>query len=179
MTSGFRIASGMVFMALLFLFVQGGEGRSKSKLKKYLSPDSSLVANVLTVTQDDNGDSESKVEFRSSKGVLIGGKSFMSKDHAHGLGVMKAGWTFDSKFFVFSTIASGGAMQRNFPTIFFSRKDNQLHMLNANMNAKIISPEFDLEFPDGVSVMTERLAQDGQTTITESYTMRLSQLEDK
>lgn len=179
MTRGLRVALCIMLMALLFLAVQTGAGRSKTNLKKYLSPDSSLVASVLTVTQDDNGDSESKVEFRTSKGKLIGGKSFMSKDHAHGLGVMKAGWTFDSKFFVFSTIASGGAMQRNFPTIFFSRKDNQLHMLNGSMKAKIISPEFDLEYPDGVSVLTERIAKDGQTTITESYTMRLSQVRDK
>ncbi|HTK82111.1 MAG TPA: hypothetical protein VL633_07450 [Bacteroidota bacterium] len=171
-----RLARISLLISLVFLFIQSGAGASKSSLKKYRSPDSTLVVNVLTVTQDDNGDTESKVEFRTAKGKLIGGKSFMSKDHAHGLGVVKAVWTIDSKFFVFSTIASGGNMPGDFPTFYFNRKESKLHLLNTILRAKVTNPEFDIEFPDGIEIMLERPAPDGKKIIAETRTVHLSAL---
>lgn len=151
----------------------------KSRLKQYLSHDSSLVASIFTVIQDGKSDTESEIEFRTLQGKLLGRRSFISKDHAHGLGVVKAEWTLDSKFFVFSTMASGGQMPGNFPTFFFSRDDDQLHALDVGEDSKVTDPEFDLGFPDVLSVSMRRRAAEGKGYITHVNTVRLSELQQK
>ena len=166
-------------LALSFLLFVNATAGTTSRLKKYLSHDSAMVASIYTVVQEGNGDSESKIEFRTSKGVLIGAKSFLSKDHAHGLGVVKATWTLDSRYFIFSTMASGGRLSGNFPTFFFNRADNQLHLIDAFKHSKIVSPEFETEFPDGVSFTIESHSADGKYSHVISPTLYLSKLKDK
>jgi hypothetical protein len=169
---------GSVLIGVLLL-VQTAGGGTKRRLKEYFSPDSAMVVSVFTLYQEGNGDMESSIEFRTMKGALIGGKSFLSKDHSHGLGVMKAVWTLDSKYFVFSTIASGGRLPGIFPTFFFSRRDGKLHMLDAFQETKIVSPEFEIEYPDRVSIDVERRLHDGTTSGVATHTWRLSDLKDK
>jgi hypothetical protein len=134
---------------------------------------------VFTVVQEGNGDSESRIEFRTSKGKLIGAKSFMSKDHAHGLGIVKAEWTLDSRYFVFSTISSGGRHAGYFPTFFFSRSDNQLHVLDKFARGNIIDPEFELGFPNSVTIIVEDRSQHTKKPLLETRTLRLVELKEK
>ena len=149
----------------------------KSKAKQFVSPDKSLLANLLTAVSDKG--TESKVEFRTSQGRLLGGKSFMSRDHEHGLGVIKAEWTLDSKYFVFSTISSGGHAPGNFPTFFYSRNDNKLHLLDKLIGSPVTSPEFVLLFPDSVSLTVRARLPQGRFADTLARTVCLSRLREK
>ena len=169
----------LYILGLSLLLVHGLLGGPKSKLKKFLSHDSALIAAVFTVAQEGNGDSESRIEFRTSDGKLIGAKSFMSEDHAHGLGIVKAEWTLDSRYFVFSTIASGGRNAGYFPTFFFSRSDHQLHALDKFARGNIIDPEFELGFPNSVSVIVEDRSQRTQKPLLETRNLRLDGFSEK
>src|SRR5205814_5308354 len=106
-------------------------------------------------------------------GKLLGGKSFMSHDHEHGLGVIKAAWTLDSKYFVFSTIVSGGHEPGLFPTFFYSRLDNKLHLLDKLIGSPVTSPEFVLLFPDSVSLSLRARLPDGEIADTLTRTVSL------
>ena len=160
------------------VFSQSAFG-GRSRLKKYFSSDKLLVASILTIESDTGVDAESKLEFRDGKGRLLGGKSFISKDHTHGLGVIKAQWTFDSNFFVFSTIASGGQQPGHFPTFFYSKLDNKIHVLDTFMGGWITSPEYQLEFPDGISVTVRGRLPNGKIADTLLRSVNLGQLEEK
>lgn len=161
------------------LFQQYGLSGGKSKLTQYLSRDSSMVASVFTVDYDGNGNTESKVEFRTRKGELIAAKSFMSGDRAHGLGVIKAAWTLDSEFFVFIAIASGGQESGHFPTFFFDRSNHQLYMIEKLLNGNVTDPEFELEYPDGIIITIRDRLPSGKSSEAITRTVYLSKLKEK
>lgn len=145
----------------------------QQRLKEYFSPDRSIVARVFTVTGERGSNPESNIEFRRrADGKLIGAKSFMSKDRRHGLGVLKALWSFDSNFFVFSMVSSGGQRPGVFPTFYFSRKATRIHLLDAALKANIVNPEFSLQAPDVVTVAV----QDSAARAVVERTIRLSKL---
>lgn len=123
----------------------------KQTLKRYDSPDKLLMAIILTVNSDTLGP-ESSIEVRRADGGFIGKKSFFSKIHGEGFGVLKAHWSTDGKFFVFSMIASGGKSGGKFPTYFYSRIDNKIHVLDPFVGMWITDPEFELGFDDLVTV---------------------------
>src|SRR5258708_7453017 len=172
-----RDASRTAFFLLFFLLYHPAIGGPKNRVKQFVSPDKTLLANVLTAEWK-NG-TESKIEFRKVKGKLLGGKSFLSRDHEHGLGVIKAEWTLDSKFFVFSTIASGGHQPGHFPTFFYSRLDTSIHLLDKFVGIWITSPDFVLLFPDSVSLTVRDKMPDGAFIDTLSRIVCLHNLHEK
>jgi len=52
-------------------------------------------------------DDESRIEFRSAVDDFLCALDYSSEDSEHGFGVVKAGWTADSQYFVFSLTSSG------------------------------------------------------------------------
>jgi hypothetical protein len=72
---------------------------------------------------------------RNAKGTLLFDKSFASKDHRHGMGVVQAEWTANSQFFVFSMSRSGGHQPWRAFTFVFSVSTIELISID-----KIVEP---------------------------------------
>lgn len=147
----------------------------RRSLKRYDSPDKSLMAIVVTIT-DDNAGLESNIELRQANGALIGLKRFISSDHTHGFGVLKAKWSLDSQFFVFSMVASGGREPGKFPTFYFRRMDKKIHSLDPAVGRWITDPEFYLQADDVITVTVHDTLANGAAADTLSRTIHLGEL---
>ena len=87
------------------------------------SPDGALTALVFPVDPSLNAtpDMESRVEVRAKDGHVIATRDYASPRGANGYYVVKAKWTRDSQFFVYSLSSSGGHSPWSFPMAVFSR----------------------------------------------------------
>lgn len=166
----------MKFSILLFLLFQLSLAPGSKRVKFYYSPDKLTVARILTAAGQGGGNAESSVEVLKPKGSVLGAQNFMSRDHEHGLGVVKAEWTGDSKYFVFSLIASGGNDPGHFPTFFYSREDNKMRVLDTAIGIWITDPDFQIEYDDIILVNGRNLSRDGRVSDTLSRAAHLSQL---
>jgi hypothetical protein len=79
--------------------------------------------------------SESRVDIRSSGGVLLRRKDFTSRDQNHGERVNYAKWTSDGRFFVFTTSSSGGHQPWHVATYFYSTGRNRFYSVDAIVGA--------------------------------------------
>ena len=95
------------------------------KTKSFVSPHKGIRALIVPVG------SESRVDIRSSSGVLLRRKDFTSRDQNHGAGVHHARWTSDGRFFVFTTGNSGGHQPWNVATYFYSAGRNRFYSVDA------------------------------------------------
>lgn len=82
---------------------------------------------------------ESKIEFYSAEDQKLCTLDYSSEDSEHGFGVVKAGWTSDGNYFVFSLTSSGGHQAWHFPTLFYSVRDLEIHSLESYIEAGGIS----------------------------------------
>jgi hypothetical protein len=97
---------------------------------------------------------ESKIEFYSVENRVLCTLDYSSEDGQHGFGVMKAAWTPDNKYFVFSLTSSGGHQPWHAPTFFYSVGDSEIHSLDSYVEAAGISKgDFTLKSPN--IVLTE------------------------
>lgn len=88
---------------------------------------------------------ESLIEFRGTEGNLLCGLDYSSSDGDHGFGVVKAAWTPDSQYFVFSLSSSGGHQGWHAPTQFYSSKTGAIRTLDDYLDgAGISQPDFKL-----------------------------------
>ena len=131
--------------------IYGQQPRDPSKLMKYPSPDGSLVAIVASFHKT-GGTVESEVELQTRSGQHVAQHSYTSRDSEHGFGVVKAQWTPNSRYFVFSLVSSGGHQPWHSPVQFFSRKDNSLLSLDDALNGAVMNPEFAITAPEEVTV---------------------------
>ncbi len=164
-----------VLVVVLVMTIVSPATAGRRSVKRYDSPDKSLLAIVVTINDSQLGP-ESSIELRTAAGALIGLKRFTSKDHAHGLGVVKAQWSLDSRFFVFSTIASGGREAGKFPTFYFNRIDKQIHPLNRSIGRWITDPEYCLQADDVITVTVHDTLAGGGVAETISRTVHLGRL---
>ena len=89
--------------------------------------------------------------FRSvMHGKQLAVHDFSSADGEHGYGVDVARWTPDSRFFVCLMSNSGGHSPLYSPVVFWSRKTNRLHELDAYTGDRL----FAIIAPDRVRVKT-------------------------
>jgi hypothetical protein len=146
----------------------------KQTVKRYDSPDKTLYAIVVTVVSDTLGP-ESSVELRRSNGDFIGKRSFTTRVHGGGLGVVNARWSLDSQFFVFSMIASGGSSGGKFPTYFYSRVKNKIIQLDPIVGMWITDPEFYLQSGDLITVTVHDTLPNGAVADTIARSVHLSQ----
>ncbi|HJX83695.1 MAG TPA: hypothetical protein VJ723_05075 [Candidatus Angelobacter sp.] len=120
--------------------------------KQYASPDKMLLASVVATNTGTAIDgSENRVEMRSATGELLAQEDFTSHDGEHGYAVIKAEWTPDSQFFVFSLESSGGHSPWHSPMKFYSRKQQRIISLDDALHNSVTG-EFVIGAPDKVTV---------------------------
>jgi hypothetical protein len=121
---------------------------------EYKAKDGTRVVILPVGKPSGHEDYESRIEFYSTQNQLLCALDYSSEDSEHGFGVVKAAWTPDNGYFVFSLTSSGGHQPWHAPTLFFSRKDNAIFDLDKYAEASGISKgDFDLKAPN--IVMTE------------------------
>ncbi len=97
---------------------------------------------------------ESRLEFYSPQHEMLCALDYSSEDHEHGFGIVKAAWTPDNNYFVFSLASSGGHQSWHAPTLFYTIRDAEIHNLDSYVEAAGISKgEFTLKSPN--IVLTE------------------------
>jgi hypothetical protein len=100
---------------------------------------------------------ESRIEFNSDDGKIDCRIDYSSSDSEHGFRVVKAEWTPDSQYFVFSLASSGGHQSWHAPTQFLSRKDATVRSLDDYFSASGISKnDFRIVAPDIVKTEVSR-----------------------
>jgi len=75
-------------------------------------------------------DGESQMEFLDTKGTRLCVIDYSSKDSQHGYQVVKAEWTRDQRFFVWSLQSSGGHSPWHFPTRVFAVRTTRVYVLD-------------------------------------------------
>ncbi|MBI5559568.1 MAG: hypothetical protein HY885_18250 [Deltaproteobacteria bacterium] len=135
-----------VSIAILFTLLLSTSVYAKEQ-KEYVSPDGKYCAYVLALPTAPYGSGESKIALKGENGKILCAKSYGSEDGEHGLGVEKAAWTPDSKFFVYSMSSSGGHQAWHFPTDFISTVDFKVRSLD-DFIGSITDPDFALIAPD-------------------------------
>jgi hypothetical protein len=125
------------------------EGRVEYKTKD----DSRVIIVTIKKTNYEAGQ-ENVVEFYSPQEQKRCSLDFSSEDGEHGFGVVKAAWTPDEQYFVFSMASSGGHQAWHAPTVFFSALDKEIRSLDSFTSAAGISQgNFTLRPPN--TVVTE------------------------
>jgi hypothetical protein len=139
------------FWWLLFCLVPGVV-QGQMSMKMSYSPDTSVAVRVATMQEKGGVNRESALEFWSRREGKLLSKNFISRDHSQGFGVMKSFWSLDSRYFIFSMMASGGREAGWFPTWIFSSADKRLFSLDSLVGRRVIDPEFVMENVDSVAV---------------------------
>jgi len=124
-----RPLENMFMQALLILFMLVNGAVTFGQTKSFVSPHKGIRAQIVPVG------SESRVDIRSSSGVLLRRKDFTSRDQNHGEGVDHAEWTSDGRFFVFTTSSSGGHQPWHMATYFYSLRRNRFYSVDAIVGA--------------------------------------------
>jgi len=124
----------------------------QEKERQYTAPDGGVRVVVVPVSKEaGRSEYESRIEFKSNDGNLACALDYSSKDNEHGFGVVKAQWTPDSQYFVFSLTSSGGHQAWHAPTQFWSPKDGTIRSLDDYFWAAGISKaDFQLTAPNTV-----------------------------
>jgi hypothetical protein len=121
---------------------------------EYKAKDGTRVV-ILPISKPGH-DYESRIEFYSAQNQMLCVLDYSSEDSEHGFGVVKAAWTPDSEYFVFSLTSSGGHQPWHAPTLFFSRKESAIFDLDNYVEASGISKgDFVLRAPN--TVLTEAM----------------------
>jgi hypothetical protein len=114
-------------LAILFMLVSGAV--TFGQTKSFVAPRKGIRAVIVPVGR------ESRVDIRSSAGVLLQRKNFTSRDQNHGEGVERAQWTSDGQFFVFTTGSSGGHQPWRVATYFYSVSRHRFYSVDAIVGA--------------------------------------------
>src|SRR5882762_2399273 len=108
--------------------------KQEKKQRQYTAPDGGVRVVVAPVGKEaGRSEYESRIEFKSSEGKIPCALDYSSDDNEHGLGVVKAEWTPDSQYFVYSLTSSGGHQPWHAPTQFLSRKDGTVRSLTITL----------------------------------------------
>jgi hypothetical protein len=123
--------------------------KQEKKHSRYTAPDGGLTVLVVPISKEaGRSEYESRIEFKSIDGTIACAIDYSSEDSEHGFGVVKAEWTPDSQYFVFSLTSSGGHQSWHAPTQFLSRKDGTIRALDdyfaaagiSNADFRLIAP---------------------------------------
>jgi len=161
------IKNKIIMASLLSLFLIVGVAHANElKAQKYKSPDGKFIAYVLPSRYS----GESKIIIKTNKGKKLCSKDYGSEDGEHGFGVVRAGWSADSKFFVYSMSNSGGHQPWHSPIDFISITDFKVHSLDDYVGA-IMDSNFELRKPDIIKADKQKEALD-----SEPFEISLSEL---
>jgi hypothetical protein len=123
----------------------------------YPSPDKTLRAFVFPVGLDLHAspDIESRIAIRGPDAKLLTSKDFSSPRGANGHYVVRAKWSPDSQFFVFSMASSGGHSPWSFPTWVFSRQKELIFSFNEMIGGNpTLSDDFNFSGPHTLTATT-------------------------
>jgi hypothetical protein len=133
------------------------------------SPDKALRAVIFPVGMDLHAspDIESRVVIRGPDAKLVTSKDFSSPRGANGYYVVRAKWSPDSQFFVFSVSSSGGHSPWSFPTWVFSRQKEAIVSFSDMIGGKpTLSDEFNFSGPHHLTAATrEKEGSDKQVPV--------------
>ena len=140
-----------VMVSMMTAAETAGHSKQKKKQRQYTAPDGGVRVVVVPVSREaGRSEYESRIEFKSSDGKIACALD-SSEDNEHGFGVVKAEWTPDSQYFVFSLTSSGGHQAWHAPTQFLSRKDWKIRTLdNYTAGAGISNADFRLIAPNTI-----------------------------
>jgi hypothetical protein len=128
--------------------------RARSK-KEYKTKDGSRVLILPIGKVSGHDDSETRIEFYSPQNQMLCALDYSSEDGEHGFGVVKAEWTPDEKYFVFSLASSGGHQPWQTPKFIYSVGTREIRSLDRlTQAAQFANGDFGLEAPNTV-VLTE------------------------
>ena len=100
-------------------------------------------------------DMESRVVFRANEAKLLTSKDYSSPRGTEGYYVVRAVWSPDSQFFVYSMSSSGGHSPWSFPTWVYSRQNNLIYSFTDLIGDKpTLSEEFSFSGPHTVKAST-------------------------
>lgn len=125
----------------------------------YISPDEKLRVEISPATPTKPGPSEHRVVVQMPHGDTIARNDHTSPDHQHGRAVLRAAWTPDSKYFIYSTTSSGGHSAWHFTTFVYVRALKRFFVLDDYVGA-ITDPSFVVSPPDRIH--TSRINPAGQ-----------------
>jgi hypothetical protein len=146
-----RLLLNVVVVALLFGLCCCVWAMGKAE---YKTKDGAGVVILPVGKPSGHDEHENRIEFYSAKNQMLCALDYSSGDGEHGFGVVKAAWTPDGNYFVFSLTSSGGHQSWRAPTLFFSRKDNAIFNLDNYAEGSGISKgDFVLKAPN--IVLTE------------------------
>ncbi|MGB0036111.1 MAG: hypothetical protein WBP79_11610 [Candidatus Acidiferrales bacterium] len=137
-------------LGLVFLFAAHSALAQESQTIP--SPDDSLRAEIQTVHKSVGGAAESKIEILSREGKKVWAVKYTSRDGEHGFGVVKAAWTADSQYFVYSLSSSGAHPAGRSPTFFYDRKADRVRSFDAEVD-NVTDADFTLSAPDIVEAL--------------------------
>jgi hypothetical protein len=136
----------------------------------YASPDRALRAVVFPVGMDLHAspDIESRVVVRGNDAKLLTSKDYASARGTNGYYVVRAKWSPDSQFFVYSMSSSGGHSPWSFPMWVYSRQKDAIvsfnHMIGGNPT---LSDDFKFTDPHTLTATTwEKEGSDKQVPVT-------------
>jgi len=93
---------------------------------------------------------KSRIVFYSAKNEEVCSLDYTSEDAEHGFGVVKAAWTPDNNYFVFSLTSSGGHQAWHSPTLFYDPCTGEIHSLDNYAATGISKGYFGLKAPNVV-----------------------------
>jgi hypothetical protein len=164
----------MFVVAISLSFILTALG-AKGHVTVYSSPDRHCGAEVITYTFDSTH-AESTIRFlRHDRSILLT-RSFLSKDRAHGFHIVKAEWNSNSKYFVFSTVSSGGLLGGRFPTFVYVRRTNAVVAVDTVAGKWITDSEFQMQAPDLLYVTVHDTFPGGGTGDTISRLIHMDRL---
>lgn len=140
-------------------------GKSKTEYKVYKARDGSRV--VIANKSKEEATPESVVAFYSPENQKMCSVNFSSEDREHGYGVVKAAWTPDQEYFVFSMTSSGGHQAWHSPTVFFSLRDAMIRSLDSYTKRPISTGGFILKSSN--TVLTEVWHAEGQESVRAEF----------
>jgi hypothetical protein len=123
---------------------------------KYISPDHQMKAVISPAATKHKKSAESRVDIYDADGKLVSTVDYSSPDGEHGMGVVRAAWTPDSQFFVYSMASSGGHQPWKSPTWFFIRSSGKTQGLEQSLGKPVLSPNFSLKAPNTVTIETSK-----------------------
>lgn len=149
-----RVINKSIAFVLISIFIVFAQ-----KKQEFTSPGMKTHAVIYNIH------GESKIHILNSKGRILFDTSFISEDREHGFGVIRAGWTANSKFFVFSVHSSGGQQPWHFPIFIYSVSGRKLLCIDNLFGA--VTSDFKLSPPDSLEtiIMKKNINDTGKINI--------------
>ncbi|MGH7918011.1 MAG: hypothetical protein ACREQE_11115 [Candidatus Binataceae bacterium] len=141
-------------IAALFATFAGAAAWPRARSRTISSPDGLLRAVIVPVGVRHGFERmESRVEIHERDGETLCSRDFSSRNGRDGLGVVRAQWSADSSFFIFSMAPSGKSVSDHWPSFAYGRYSNNVRELEHD-GSIIVTPKFALIPPHSVRTVT-------------------------